>query len=335
MRPLRLLPLAPLLALLLALPAPPPPDGAGIAFVQAPSPAAIARALEATGARWWFEFGAPPGGERAPGQVELVRTGKGRPKVDATTLAAAARARPGRAWLIGNEPNIPGQDEIAPADFAAEFDAYARAITGADPTARVVAPNVQNFGAPCVGCENVVPGDRWVGEFRRAYTTRFGAEPPIDAWGLHLYNVNWERLPMVDADESIAQVRRLRAYLDADPATRGRPIWVTELGVIWGFEGYEAYQSLDGAARLRPVGAWRGDAVAAYLDQLLAFFAREGRALRVERWFVFANVAYREPYADAPAGIALLEDASSTAALTPLGQIMRVHGRSRAVTGGT
>src|SRR5207237_1071426 len=53
-------------------------------------------------------------------------------------------------------------------------------------------------------------------------------------WGSHSYQIDWGHLPMTGTAEPQNDVQAFRAYVDAIPGHAGKPIWVTELGVIWG-----------------------------------------------------------------------------------------------------
>ena len=295
----------------------------GVAFAHPGGPEVVRAQLAAVGAGSWYTYALPPGEDWAPGRALLLRTGKGTPRYRDDAIAAAARARPGSAWLIGNEPNIPGQDELDGAAYAAELERYRLIIKAADPAAVLVAPNVQNLYAPCVGCQGAVLGVDFLDAWRAAHRARFGGEPRIDAFGLHLYDVNWERLPMTDHDASLRELEAARRYVDSVPAWRDRPLWVTEYGVIWGFPDYAHRDLPDGSTRLAPVGALDDGALLAYLDELTRYFQANATRLRLERWFVFANARYAEPYADAPAGIALFEAPAADAGLTAAGRRYR------------
>lgn len=270
----------------------------GVAFALVDGPESVQRQIGRLGIGSWYTYGLAPEADWGPGRAILVRTGRGEPRSGEAEIAAAARAHPGQAWLIGNEPNVPGQDEVEGAVYAADFERHRRAIKGADQGARIVAPNVQNVRASCGGCEGTVLGADFLDAWRRAHRAAHGVEPEIDAFGVHIYNLDWERLPMTDAAAGRRELEAARAYVDSVPAWRGKPIWVTEFGVIWGFRGYE--HGADG--RLRAVGSRDEAAVTGYLGEMARFMRDESRRLGIERWFVFANAPYQEPFADQPGG---------------------------------
>ena len=136
----------------------------------------LASALAELGAGSFFSFG--KAGE-VPGKVELVRPG-----ADFVEVAARAKANPGRTWLVGNEPNVIGQDDVATAAYADFLAASAQAIRAADPSARMVGPNVLNWDKTCDGCPGYRSGHSWSDEFLRVFRQKYGALP-LDAWGMH------------------------------------------------------------------------------------------------------------------------------------------------------
>ena len=270
----------------------------------------LAATLDALGAGSWFSFA----GNRADasGRVELVRPG-----ADLNDLAGRARVKPGSSWLIGNEPNVPGQDDMQPGSYADFLAQVSRAIRGADPTAVLVGPNVLNWEKTCTGCRGFAQGRSWSEAFLAAYHERYG-ELPLDAWGVHTYSLDWDHLPLVDAVTDEAQLSSTRAWLDA----RGlpMPIWLTEFGVIWGFDGIE-WVDQGGHRMAHPVGRFRSDLVGGYMDSMLAWLTGPGALARVERWFLYATAPPPEPYTTEPAGIALMEPGRLV--LTPFGERYR------------
>lgn len=124
---------------------------------------------------------------------------------------------PGLTWQPTNEPN----DDM-------RFDLYAATVYGIglvikqeDATARVLAGGLKGFPTN--------PGSLAADEYTlRALNVRLGAGrhkmgEVVDAYAVHCY----QRTP----DEQAAVVRRLRDAVDAYVSQRGKPIWVTELGI--------------------------------------------------------------------------------------------------------
>lgn len=274
-------------------------------------PFGVAAALADLGAGAWYSFDDRPG--PSDGRALLVR-----PADDLAQVAALARQLPGSAWLIGNEPNVPGQDDLDPVAYADFLAAAAAVIRQADPLAGLVGPNVLNWDATCVGCPGYTSGRSWSQAFVQAYVERHGPLP-LDAWGMHAYSLDWSRLPLADAPTDQAQVRAARAWLDA--AGLDLPLWLTEFGVVWGYDDIAWVRRADGSFLAHPRGTYRADVLATYLDEMLGWLVEQGPALRVQRWFLYATRPPSEPYASRPAGLALLEPDSSL--LTPAGERFR------------
>lgn len=270
--------------------------------------------LRALGVSWWYTYApAPP----IPGTHRLELT---RPPSVGTDLAARAQANPGAYWLMGNEPNVPGQDNVTPAAFATWYHDTAQAILAADPSAHFVGPNLLNWDVTCTGCEGYTTAHVWSDSFLAAYQAQYGAAPRIDVWGMHVYDLDWENPPLIHTQTSFDQIQSARAWLDAQPTLANTPIWITEFGVIFGYDGYSVTQS-NGQSMISPVGPFRQDLVNGYVGDMVSFLTSQGPDLNVQRWFIFSALAAREPYQTTYAGVALLHGPKGALQLTAPGQI--------------
>ena len=93
-------------------------------------------------------------------------------------VAAAGSRQPGRAWLIGNEPDIVHQDWATPAAYAAAYHTLYTAIKAADPSAQVVAGNLSQITPLRL---------RYLDAVLAAYAAAYGAPMPVDVWGMHAF----------------------------------------------------------------------------------------------------------------------------------------------------
>ena len=249
--------------------------------LDALQPAAAAHALQVLHVQWFI--GAVRGSlEHAPGQVQVLPH-------DPAQVAAAARRYSGRVWSLFLEPNgvSASSPQAQPAAYAARLHAAAAALRAADPTARLLGPDVLDWETACQGCGGMVSGEAWTVAMREAYLAAYGQEPPFDIWSIHTYPLDWQHLPTVNYQEMEQQLLGLRAWLDSIPALRGKPIWDTELGVHWGYTAYQ-FRQVGGKATLLPAGQLRTDLVEDYLRQFLAWLTANGPRYRIERWFVWA-----------------------------------------------
>jgi hypothetical protein len=293
--------------------------------------AAIQNALNRLGLHSWYTYGY--GANGPSGRAQLVGLGINAvpPSAD-PSLQAVARARPGSYWIVGNEPNVPGLDwdprkDLAQnaAEMAALYRRYRQVILAADPTARFVIGNQLNMDLGCVGCTYYTPGREFLDAFRRAYRDAYGEEPPADVWNIHVYKIDWERLPMTATDELLREFQSFRTYIDAIPGHAGKPIWVGELGVIWGYPRY----CFEGE-KVTPCGTSFADqAVETYINSITSWLDANASALKIERWFLFSSFSLPDGYATVAGGIRLLDGSSASARLTRFGELYR----QRAVSG--
>ena len=294
----------------------------GVIALHQHATGSVRNVLARTGARSYLDYSAglddaPPGTEK----VAVVRPAN---EPSTAELRARAARHPGAAWAIGNEPNTGLQDNLGPRAYAAFFDRVVTAIRAGDPSARIVAPNTLNFNFRCRGCAgNDLTGREWIDGFRAAYRELRGTEPPIDIWGIHAYEIDWIDPPMTDVSVMQAQLEGLRAYLDSIPEQRGRPIWLTEFAIIWGFDDWRLTEGRDGELLVAPAGRLRADLIERFLVEALDWLETRGRQLGVERWFVFADHGIPDPIFTTFAGISLLEAPDARSDLSRLGRVVR------------
>ncbi len=275
-----------------------------------------AAVLQTLGLSWWYTFSPGASPLRGTNQVLLARPTA---DPDPAALAARASAQPGSVWLLGNEPNVPGQDNLDPGAFATWYHNATLAIRSVDPTATLVGPNPLNFDFTCTACAGYTSGHDWSDQFLAAYRNAYHEDPPIDVWGAHVYDVDWAHPPLVHTQRSWDQLEATRTWLDADPALASKPIWLTEFGVIFGFDTYVGRQ-VDGQTLIAPGGPWREDMVGGYVRDMAGWLTTRGAELGIQRWFLYSALPAREPYQTDPAGVALLGGPSTALALTPEGQ---------------
>jgi hypothetical protein len=267
--------------------------------------------LRMLGLRSWYSF-SPGTTASVPGaqQIELAR-----PPVDPDSLAERAQAHPGASWILGNEPNVPAQDDMAPSVFAAWYHDATFAIRGADPTARLVGPNGLNWDFTCTACAGYTSTHEWSDAFLDAYTAAYGEAPLVDVWGMHVYDVDWTSPPLVNSAIGAEQIENARGWLDSHPSLQGKPIWVTEFGVIFGFDSYRVGQ-VNGQTVVVPTGTRDQAAMDGYVREMVGWLTSRGTDLGVQKWFFFSALPIQEPYQTQPAGIALLRGSSESLALT-------------------
>jgi hypothetical protein len=277
------------------------------------------RALDQLGLRWYASFDFDP--DTIPAGSNKVMSVPVRPLAPEAQLRDAARKRPGSYWLIGREPNVPGNDPQSPREYAEAVQYYNRILKDADPLSKLVGPSVLNWDLTCQSCPGFDLGRRWTDQFRTAYRQLAGSEPPLDVWGIQLADLNWERLPMVNWQSLGEQLTAFRSYLDGVPALRGKPIWVTEFAIVWGYERVDWTQQTDGTWRAFPAGQYRADLLADALQGFLGWLDGNSERLGIDRWLVYGSYPPPDPFMSEYAGLRLLSTPSGNP--TNAGSVVR------------
>ncbi|MSQ40727.1 MAG: hypothetical protein EXR55_03525, partial [Dehalococcoidia bacterium] len=254
----------------------------------------------------------PAGGLLSPGQITQI-----------------AQTSPGAYWYLGGEANVESQDGLPGAEYAPVFYYYATEIKRVDPTAHLMSASVLNWDFTCRrvrvgvpedhGCSWDTSGREWVTDFRTAYLAKYGQEPPVEVWPLDAYPLDWVHLPTVNHQVVIDQVVGMREYLDSIPDQAGKPIWITEVSLHWGFDQYEI--TPDG---LKGAGPYQQQAVLDYLTAIFNWLDANSDAMNIQRWFLYKT--YHDLYKPQPggyAGLTLFDGPNPGASLTPTGQLFR------------
>jgi hypothetical protein len=241
--------------------------------------------------------------------VPLISTPAGQVIYPAERLAQLAALYPGRAWIVGNEPDIASQDWATPEQYATAYHAVYQAIKQADPSAVVVAGNISQVTPVRL---------RYLDAVLAAYQDRYGSTMPVDVWGIHVYVLPEQAgawgagLPpgaedaadqgmrwTVEQHDDVAllerQVRSMRTWMAAN-GYRHRPLWITEYGILmpqeYGFPPQRVARFLRNSFEL----------FRTLCDDRLGLATDGGRL--VQRWNWFSTRATQYPAGDLfdPAG---------------------------------
>jgi hypothetical protein len=215
--------------------------------------------------------------------------------------------------LIFNEPDVDGQDRVSDAFLAARGESraeyYARLIhtysitvKSADPTAKLIGPNLFNTGGQARS---------WLSDVRNAYRAEFGADLPFDIIGVHLYafDPSWSHLPQIDLVQNeryLADMLQFAAELPGSPK-----VWVTEFGSMWIYSSLHCAQQPLGVRCSGDSPAW--DQLSKYTSQMVQDMSAAG----VERWFQFSDSPQPDGWSDVPNATFL---STQDGELTPLGR---------------
>ena len=239
---------------------------------------------------------------------------------------------PGSVWYIVGEPNR--RAGYAAGDIVDQLHDLYVSIKAADPTALITSPSVLNWDYTCLrpeyhGCSWDLSGREWVEDFRATYLTTYGEEPPVDIWAIDAYPLDWLHLPTVNAQIPIDQISGMRQYLDAIPAHRGKPIWVTEFSLHWGYNCPEPALwpagcfdfSSDGISP-RADAVYQEGAVLQYLTTVYDWLEQNSAPMNIQKWFTFKTYAdLLAPTTDGFAGLSLFNSPAPGANLTPVGEL--------------
>ena len=174
---------------------------------------------------------------------QMVRVSMDGFRPDAGTITNVAQTHPGSTWLIGNEPDVIGQDNVTPVRYAQLYhDAYLL-LKQADPGCQVVAGGITQPTPLRL---------QYLDAVLQAYQDAFGERMPVDMWHMHNYILREERgswgvgiPPGIGADSGVLyevedndnmvaferQVVAFRRWM-VERGERDQPLIVSEYGIL-------------------------------------------------------------------------------------------------------
>ncbi len=167
-------------------------------------------------------------------------------------------------------------------------------------------------------------GKVWFKEFVSSYESRYGIKPPVDIWAIDVYPLDWWNTPNSGQHASIAinQLIGMRNYLNSVSEYQNTPIWITEMAVHVGYDGW----IFGSSGNLIPVGSYNWDKMSDYLNAVLDWLEQNAASNQIEKWFFFTtwkdivNVA-----SDGYMGIVFFDGSNRGASLNCLGEIYRAR----------
>ncbi|MGD8966692.1 MAG: glycosyl hydrolase [Anaerolineae bacterium] len=210
-------------------------------------------AVEELGIGWYLNWGVrlEPAHPAGAAFWQMVRVSEGGYRPDPDTIRAVASANPGSTWLIGNEPDVPWQDNTTPERYAAHYHDLYDLLKSADPTCQVAIGGVsQPTPLRLAYLERVLS----------SHESQYGEPIPVDVWNVHNFILREERdswgvgiPPGMDADsgtlyeiEDHDDIEIFREQLVAfrrwmsEHEERDKPLVISEYGILmpedYGFE---------------------------------------------------------------------------------------------------
>ena len=279
--------------------------------------------LDDLGTQWYLD------GQHSPEEIVLKIPGHSRLfYVDVTVLTPIWTAQqiamvtldsPGAVWYISGEPNR----RFSPDQIIEKLHSLYTLIKSADPSARIMSPSMLNFDFTCNGCGGYTSGRDWLEHFLQLYQEKYQKLPPIDVWALDLYPLDWVNLPTTNAELMTEQVTNLRQYLNTFEEFYQAPIWITELGLHWGWADID-WSTPECNGQPSPKGEYEQDKVLLYFEQIFDFLENNADAYSIEKWFIF--ITYYDISTcnyEAYNGASLYESGDIGSPLTKVGKLVK------------
>jgi len=202
--------------------------------------------ISSLGADWYLEFGFSP--DPPPlwplEYVQMVRLSEAGYFPDQETIEKYARAQPGTLWLIGNEPDAPAQDCVAPQRYAQLYHELYDIIKGADPAAKIAIAGVVQATPLRLQYLQMI-----LDEYQALYSEMI----PVDVWNVHgfilqekknswgcqipcgIEGVTEGMLYTVDDHDNMTifrqQIHDFRIWMN-NHGERNKPLIVSEYGIL-------------------------------------------------------------------------------------------------------
>lgn len=252
------------------------------------------------GVGWYLDWRTDPQPIRAGAMeyAQMIRVRGPRYFPDRAKIIDALAANPGSLWLIGNEPDVPWQDNTLPADYAARYHELYVLIKTLDPSAQVA------IG----GISQVTPLRlQYVEAVLAAYQALIGQPMPVDVWNIHAFVLREERdtwgvsippgFSQIDQgmlweiqdhnrlDLFQQQIVDFRRWM-ARNGQRDKPLIITEYGILmpadYGFTPDTVVQYMRATF----------DYLLNARDETIGYPADDNRLVQKLAWFSLTNTTY-------------------------------------------
>ncbi len=271
------------------------------------------------GAGWYLDWRAQaPAGDSRLEYWPMVRVHASCISPGVQEIRRIAAQYPGLVWLIGNEPDVIWQDNVAPARYARVYHDLYALIKAQDPTAQVAAGGISQATPLRLA---------YLDQVLEAYEKEYLERMPVDWWNVHGYVLREEQgswgvdippgIPATQGelrevsdhgqlDLFEAQLVDFRQWM-ARNGYQGTPLALTEFGILMPASYGFPVESVTGY--LEDTFSWLSEA----RDETIGYPLDDHHLVQKWAWFSLSDPLY--PTSD----LGLLESGS----LTPVGESFR------------
>ena len=216
-------------------------------------------------------------------------------------LKQLAQLYPDAYWYLLGEPNRHGN--ITGEKFAKVFFHYSQGLKSGNLSAKILGPSPLNWDFICIGCAGYTSGRTWTKNFIIAYESLYEEKPPVYAWGIDVYPIDWINTPNNSSLENkkpiykdqkvmhweiaVDQIMGMREFLNTIPEYQTTPIWITEIAVHVGYDAW-IFLSQD-PVKIKPVGSYNWVELSNYTNGILNWLENTADILNIERWFFYTS----------------------------------------------
>ena len=216
-------------------------------------------------------------------------------------LKQLAQLYPDAYWYLLGEANRHGN--ITEEKFAKVFFHYSQGLKSGNLSAKILGPSPLNWDFTCIGCGGYTNGRTWTKNFISAYESLYEEKPPVYAWGIDVYPIDWLNTPNNSSLENkkpiyknqkamhweiaVDQIMGMREFLNTIPEYQTTPIWITEIAVHVGYDAW-IFLSQD-PVKIKPVGNYNWVELSNYTNGILNWLENTADIFNIERWFFYTS----------------------------------------------
>jgi hypothetical protein len=143
-------------------------------------------AVDRLGAGWYVNWAAQLDPSRPQGieYVQMIRVPDANLSPSGEDLERIARQNPGSLWIVGNEPDVPWQDNVTPMEYATVYREAYTLLKTADPTCQVAIAGVSQVSPLRL---------QYLDMILEAYQGLYGESIPVDVWNVHAFILREEQ----------------------------------------------------------------------------------------------------------------------------------------------